>query len=252
MAMHGVLRLLIVHFTATALFYRHLFPQAGGSSGRTAAAAPRKLLPRVLVFSVVYGALVYAAAASWNAVWAVPCFLAVFAAARYAAVLVNREWVRLLVFQLILLFALLSLWVYLFEGALPAKGGALLELLSSARFLLILLGLVVLFWPAGYVIGLLTEPFRRQLGDEDMSAGLARAGLWIGCIERVIIYIFVLSNFVTAIAFLVTAKSIFRFGEIGKPGNRKEAEYILIGTLMSFAIAMAVGYIVRYAIGVVR
>jgi len=49
------------------------------------------------------------------------------------------------------------------------------------------------------------------VNDEEVSKGLEKAGMWSGCIERTIIYIFVLSNFLTAIAFLVTAKSIFRY-----------------------------------------
>lgn len=36
-----------------------------------------------------------------------------------------------------------------------------------------------------------------------------------------------------------------RFGEIKDPGKRKEAEYILIGSLLSFGLAMATGYIIR-------
>jgi len=40
-------------------------------------------------------------------------------------------------------------------------------------------------------------------------------------------------------------KSLFRFGEIKDPANRKEAEYILIGTLLSFGFALAVGMVVK-------
>jgi hypothetical protein len=36
------------------------------------------------------------------------------------------------------------------------------------------------------------------------------------------------------IGFLVTAKSILRFGEIKGPTQRKLTEYIIIGTFMSF------------------
>ncbi len=68
----------------------------------------------------------------------------------------------------------------------------------------------------------------------------------IGTLERLLIYIFVIVGQYSAIGFLVTAKSILRFGEIKSSAatgsdNRKEPEYVLIGTLMSVAWAIAVG-----------
>jgi hypothetical protein len=242
MALNALLRMLVAHFVVSAALY--------GKSIQGAGALTLARARRVLVVSAVYAVLLYAALGLWNAVWVVPGLLAVFAAACFSAAALRAGWARLLVFTVLPPAAGVLLWMRAC-GTIPQWLGEellyrLTSLWSSERFLLVLLGFVVLIWPAGHVIGLLTEPFRRQLGGE-VSEGLARAGLWIGCIERVIIYIFVLSNAVTAIAFLVTAKSIFRFGEVGKPGKRKEAEYILIGTLLSFATAMVVGYVVRYS-----
>jgi hypothetical protein len=45
-------------------------------------------------------------------------------------------------------------------------------------------------------------------------------------------------------------KSLFRLGEIKDPANRKETEYILIGTMLSFAFAMIVGLAVKHALKV--
>jgi len=56
----------------------------------------------------------------------------------------------------------------------------------------------------------------------------------------------VMANMPSAVGFLVTAKSIFRFGELTKSQNRKEAEYITIGTLMSFGIAFAVSLVTKF------
>lgn len=244
MALNALLRLLVAHFVVSAVLYGNIIQGAG--------ALPLTRARRVLVFSAVYAVLLYAALGMWSAVWVVPGMVAVFAAACFSVLVLKTGWARLLAFTVLPLAAGVLLWMHAC-GTIPLSlGRELLDRLtsswSSEQLLLVVLGFVVLIWPAGHVIGLLTEPFRRQLGDE-MSEGLARAGLWIGCIERAIIYIFVLSNAVTAIAFLVTAKSIFRFGEVGKPGKRKEAEYILIGTLLSFATAMVVGYVVRFSIG---
>ncbi|MBU6331829.1 MAG: hypothetical protein KGQ80_05390 [Bacteroidetes bacterium] len=41
-------------------------------------------------------------------------------------------------------------------------------------------------------------------------------------------------------------KSIFRFGDLKEAKDRKQTEYILIGTLLSFGMAVAIGVIVVY------
>jgi hypothetical protein len=45
------------------------------------------------------------------------------------------------------------------------------------------------------------------------------------------------------LVFLLAAKSIFRFGDLKKVKDRKLTEYVLIGTLLSFGIAILVGLI---------
>ena len=44
-----------------------------------------------------------------------------------------------------------------------------------------------------------------------------------------------------AVGFLITAKSVFRFGDLKESKHRKLTEYILIGTLISFGIAIITG-----------
>jgi hypothetical protein len=55
------------------------------------------------------------------------------------------------------------------------------------------------------------------------------------------VFTFVISNQFAGIGFLITAKSILRFSETKKEAGRKEAEYILIGTLISFAFSIITG-----------
>jgi hypothetical protein len=47
---------------------------------------------------------------------------------------------------------------------------------------------------------------------------------------------------------LIAAKSIFRFGELKDSENRKEAEYILIGTFASFLFALVISLLIRRAL----
>lgn len=67
------------------------------------------------------------------------------------------------------------------------------------------------------------------------------AGKLIGTIERWLILVFILLGRYEVIGFLIAAKSIIRFGN----DNRNETEYFLAGTLLSIAIAVGCGLVVR-------
>jgi hypothetical protein len=67
-------------------------------------------------------------------------------------------------------------------------------------------------------------------------------------LERLLIYCFILTGHFEAIGFLLAAKSIFRFGDLKEAQDRKLTEYVLIGTLLSFGIAIATGLLVQYGL----
>ncbi|PZP43508.1 MAG: DUF3307 domain-containing protein, partial [Pseudopedobacter saltans] len=48
------------------------------------------------------------------------------------------------------------------------------------------------------------------------------------------------------IGFLFTAKSIFRFNDLSRENDRNYTEYIIIGTLISFAFATFSGLAYSY------
>lgn len=75
------------------------------------------------------------------------------------------------------------------------------------------------------------------------AQGLPHAGEWIGYIERVLILTFVITGNVEAVGFLLAAKSVFRFGDLNKAKEIKTTEYVLLGTLVSFTIALFVAFI---------
>lgn len=70
---------------------------------------------------------------------------------------------------------------------------------------------------------------------------LQDAGKYIGILERLFVFTFIVAGHWEAVGFLLTAKSVFRFGDLKKSKERKLTEYILIGTLLSFGIAMLAG-----------
>jgi hypothetical protein len=100
--------------------------------------------------------------------------------------------------------------------------------------------IIFLTSPAGILIGQLTRKWRDKLPEAE---NLASAGKWIGIVERIIILIFVLYGEYSAIGLLVAAKGIIRFNE--KDRQEIKTEYLVIGTLMSIALAIIVGLMVK-------
>ncbi|MFP4540713.1 MAG: DUF3307 domain-containing protein, partial [Opitutales bacterium] len=89
---------------------------------------------------------------------------------------------------------------------------------------LLLSGFILTVFAGGFVIGMWVEPYAREVGLPGMEiegevrpeAGLAKGGMVIGQLERGLIFFFVLVGQPEAVAFLVAAKSVFRFGELSK------------------------------------
>lgn len=93
------------------------------------------------------------------------------------------------------------------------------------------------------VIQVLISSWSKTLNDSN-DQSLSNAGKYIGMLERMFVFTFVVTGNWQAIGFLLAAKSVFRFGDLRESKDRKLTEYILIGTLLSFGIAIATGLIV--------
>ncbi|MBI2281471.1 MAG: DUF3307 domain-containing protein [Bacteroidetes bacterium] len=96
---------------------------------------------------------------------------------------------------------------------------------------------------SGIMIQVLMSNWSKTLNDSN-DESLNNAGKCIGMLERLFVFTFVVSGNWEAIGFLLAAKSVFRFGDLKESKDRKLTEYILIGTLSSFGIAIATGMIV--------
>jgi hypothetical protein len=73
----------------------------------------------------------------------------------------------------------------------------------------------------------------------------ARVGATIGVLERILIVVFVLTGSEAAIGFVVAAKTLARFRLLD---DRDFAEYYLLGTLASVAVAIVTALIARLAL----
>lgn len=102
-------------------------------------------------------------------------------------------------------------------------------------------GIIAVTNPLGILIGM----FLKSVTKTKSNPGKIDASGWIGIFERILIVIFVVTGQLQAIGFLVAAKSVFRFSETQKDGNKK-AEYFLLGTLVSFTLAIVVGLGIKY------
>jgi hypothetical protein len=146
--------------------------------------------------------------------------------------------------QLLHVLVIVLLWgVFYFDCSTVAHTA--IHYLTSAHVWALILAYYLVTVPVGLAIGKATAKWQK---DAEMdSDGLNRAGMWIGCCERVLVLTFILLGQYTALGFLMTAKSILRFSE-KEQRQQKKTEYILVGTLISFASAAAVGAIAHYII----
>lgn len=81
---------------------------------------------------------------------------------------------------------------------------------------------------------------------EETSHSLANAGSYIGFLERLFIFVFIITNHWEGVGFLLAAKSVFRFGDLKEAHDRRLTEYILIGTLISFGLAIGISLAYEY------
>ncbi|GGF71532.1 DUF3307 domain-containing protein [Wenyingzhuangia marina] len=117
----------------------------------------------------------------------------------------------------------------------------------SEQNLLLVLSLLLLTSVTSIVLKVVFSVWNKEIEEvskEDSS--LKNAGKYIGILERLFVFAFVVLNQWQAIGFLLAAKSVFRFGDLTKAKDRKLTEYILVGTLLSFGIAIVIGLTYQY------
>ncbi len=100
---------------------------------------------------------------------------------------------------------------------------------------------VFVSYPTAIIMGIVLEGMSNRIEVDHKS--LPNAGKYIGIIERLFVLTFIILGRWEAIGLLITAKSVFRFNDLKESNNRKLTEYILIGTLLSFGMAIISGII---------
>lgn len=107
------------------------------------------------------------------------------------------------------------------------------------KWLLIILAFVLLTYVSGVIMKVILSKWDL---DHFEGEALEKAGWYIGVLERLFIFGFVFLDYWAGIGFLIAAKSIFRFSDLSKSKDRKLTEYVLIGTLLSYGIALLIAF----------
>ena len=113
----------------------------------------------------------------------------------------------------------------------------------SSRVWIFVTGIIMLTKPTSILIKNIISIWTPENKDSKDDS-LQNAGNYIGMLERLFVFCFIITGHFEAIGFLLAAKSIFRFGDLKEAKDRKLTEYVLIGTLLSFGIAILVGLLV--------
>ena len=114
------------------------------------------------------------------------------------------------------------------------------QISNSQNLLILLAGYLIVTLPAGYLIDLYIKAKGFVKDDKNEKSN---RGLTIGILERLIVMTLVVLDQYEAIGFLIAAKSLLRFAD---KEPEVKSELVLIGTLLSFAIAMLVGLAVDW------
>ena len=156
----------------------------------------------------------------------------------------RRQW--FLMDQLLHLLVVIAVWYLIAKPSFEIKS------LLSLNFYIIVTALYFIIHPASILIKMIISQWEPTVNDGsgeitgEEETSLQNAGKYIGMLERLFVFTFIFLNQWQAIGFLIAAKSVFRFGDLKDSDGRKLTEYVLIGTLLSFGMAIVTGLLVRH------
>ncbi|MFH7014786.1 DUF3307 domain-containing protein [Flavobacterium sp. FlaQc-47] len=110
---------------------------------------------------------------------------------------------------------------------------------------ILITGILLITKPTSIFIKTIISIWNPESQNSHNDNSLATAGNYIGILERLFVFCFILTGHFEAIGFLLAAKSIFRFGDLKEAKDRKLTEYVLIGTLISFGTSIIAALIVQ-------
>lgn len=121
------------------------------------------------------------------------------------------------------------------------------EFLKNQEILKIIMAALFLTTPASIFIKILLSSWTPvpETQNNIQTESLSSAGKYIGILERLLVFTFIVVNHWEGVGFMVAAKSVFRFSDLAQAKQRKLTEYVLIGTLLSFGMAVLTGILIK-------
>ena len=231
-----LLRLLSAHLLADFFLQSDKLCKAKNESGKKGVIAQ-------LAHAFIHALSAYILLADWKN-WIIP--LVIFVSHLIIDVLKSRlhgkGTVAFLCDQSVHILVIVLLWWWLYADSTQACGW-LANVVSSKQLWAVSLAYLSITKPASVLI---SKFIRNWTPSNNMQGqGMPRAGEWIGYIERVLILTFVKTGNIEAVGFLLAAKSVFRFGDLNKAKEIKITEYVLLGTLASFTIALIFAFLLK-------
>jgi hypothetical protein len=152
----------------------------------------------------------------------------------------NTKRVLFFIDQLLHLISIYAIWLW-YEGKYFS-----FSFLKNTNLLLLITLIIFLTKPVSFAVKIFISKWTPDTIAGDDAVSLQSAGQYIGILERLLVFVFMITNEWQAVGFLLAAKSVFRFGNLQEAKDRKLTEYILIGTLLSFGIAILTGMGYQY------
>ena len=240
-----LIKLLVAHFLADFVLQTDYI--CSGKKGERKSGSPfsnkfTKYLIHIL-HSAIHAGVSYVLVAEWNN-WIVPSVIftthLIIDLIKYKSK--DSSLNGFIIDQIIHLFIILILWGVLYGDSSSISQWWCKTYLRNLNIWVIFIGYLILLKPTSVLLGRFIS---RWTPDESSEQSLPNAGKWIGYLERILILTFIITDNIGGIGFLLAAKSIFRFGDLSKAKDIKITEYVLIGTLTSFTIAIMVGLLLN-------
>jgi len=242
-----LLRILIAHFLSDFIFQTNNFVKNKEVKGLK---SPYFYIHILITFIIVYLLL-------WN--WNMWNIALIITGTHFVLDIIKCQikkqngWIFLLD-QFLHIVIIIIIWL-VFTNQLTRFAEAVVNIIKIDKFLWIILAYIIITFPVSTLIGFMTKKWSDEIEKENESdkdknlskkSGLRDAGKWIGIIERILIFTFIMIDQIAVIGFLIAAKSVFRFGDLKNSSEQKKTEYIIIGTFISFSIAIFMGLLIKY------
>lgn len=125
-----------------------------------------------------------------------------------------------------------------------------IDMLYESKFLLTITTIIGVTVVSSIIMKTIISKW--YLKEDSNEESLEHAGAYIGMLERLFVFAFIITQHWEGIGFLIAAKSVFRFSDLSKAKDRKLTEYILIGTLLSFGLAILFGIGYEFVLGLIK